>query len=105
MFLKQFYETHDNSIRIPAHQASTFAKEIAHDFNPLHDADAKRFCVPGDLLFSLVLASQFYPGLSMMWWILLGVVMSFGCLKWQYATEQKALAVTAVETGHSRGRP
>lgn len=55
MFLKQFYETHDNSIRIAAHQASTFAKEIAHDFNPLHDADAKRFCVPGDLLFSLVL--------------------------------------------------
>lgn len=32
-----------------------FAKEIAHDFNPLHDVDAKRFCVPGDLLFSLVL--------------------------------------------------
>jgi len=55
MFLKQFYETHNNSIRIAAHQASTFAKEIAHDFNPLHDADAKRFCVPGDLLFSLVL--------------------------------------------------
>lgn len=56
MFLKEFYETHDNnSIRIAANQASTFAKEIAHDFNPLHDVDAKRFCVPGDLLFSLVL--------------------------------------------------
>lgn len=55
MFLKEFYETHDNSIRIAAQQASSFAKEIAHDFNPLHDADAKRFCVPGDLLFSLVL--------------------------------------------------
>lgn len=55
MFLKQFYETHENSIRIPARHASAFAKEIAHDFNPLHDADAKRFCVPGDLLFSLVL--------------------------------------------------
>ena len=55
MFLKEFYETHDSSIRIGAQQASMFAKEIAHDFNPLHDADAKRFCVPGDLLFSLVL--------------------------------------------------
>ncbi|MCQ8103992.1 DUF3581 domain-containing protein [Methylomonas sp. SURF-2] len=55
MFLKEFYDTHDNSIRIAAQQASMFAKEIAHDFNPLHDADAKRFCVPGDLLFSLVL--------------------------------------------------
>lgn len=55
MFLKEFYETHDNSICIAAQQASSFAKEIAHDFNPIHDADAKRFCVPGDLLFSLVL--------------------------------------------------
>lgn len=55
MFLKEFYDTHDNSIRIAAKQASSFAKEIAHDFNPLHDVDAKRFCVPGDLLFSLVL--------------------------------------------------
>ena len=55
MFLKEFYDTHDNSIRIAAQQASSFAKEVAHDFNPLHDADAKRFCVPGDLLFSLVL--------------------------------------------------
>ena len=55
MFLKEFYETQDNSIRIAASQASNFAKEIAHDFNPLHDVDAKRFCVPGDLLFSLVL--------------------------------------------------
>lgn len=37
-------------------QASDFAKKIANDFNPLHDVNAKRFCVPGDLLFSLVLA-------------------------------------------------
>lgn len=55
MFLKEFYQICDSSIRISAEQASTFAKEIAHDFNPLHDVDAKRFCVPGDLLFSLVL--------------------------------------------------
>lgn len=55
MFLKEFYDTHSSNIRISAAQASMFAKEIAHDFNPLHDVDAKRFCVPGDLLFSLVL--------------------------------------------------
>ena len=36
-------------------QSSTFAKEIAGDFNPIHDTDAKRFCVPGDLLFSVFL--------------------------------------------------
>lgn len=55
MFLKKFYDVRDGSVCIAAEQASTFAKEVAHDFNPLHDVDAKRFCVPGDLLFSLVL--------------------------------------------------
>ena len=55
MFLKDFYSVHDGNISIVAEQASMFAKEVAHDFNPLHDVDAKRFCVPGDLLFSLAL--------------------------------------------------
>lgn len=55
MFLKEFYSTAANGISIDAEQGSRFAKEVAGDFNPLHDADAKRFCVPGDLLFSLVL--------------------------------------------------
>ena len=39
-------------------QASEFAKGIAHDFNPLHDEDSSRFCVPGDLLFSKILLSE-----------------------------------------------
>ncbi len=56
MFIKQFYSDNAGSIRITPQQASRFAKEIAGDFNPIHDPDAKRFCVPGDLLFSLVLA-------------------------------------------------
>jgi hypothetical protein len=55
MFLKEFYDTCEGNIRIAAEHASMFAKKIAHDFNPLHDVDAKRFCVPGDLLFSLIL--------------------------------------------------
>ncbi len=55
MFLKDFYSIINGSVSIAAEQASMFAKEIAHDFNPLHDVDAKRFCVPGDLLFSLAL--------------------------------------------------
>jgi len=55
MFLKEFYNPHESSVSIAAEQASMFAKEVAHDFNPLHDVDAKRFCVPGDLLFSLAL--------------------------------------------------
>ena len=27
-------------------------KTISNDFNPIHDPDSKRFCVPGDLLFA-----------------------------------------------------
>jgi len=37
-------------------QASAFAKNIAGDFNPLHDIETKKFCVPGDLLFSVALS-------------------------------------------------
>lgn len=55
MFLREFYSISGGSISIDAQQASLFAKEVAGDFNPLHDPDSKRFCVPGDLLFSLVL--------------------------------------------------
>jgi len=55
MFLKEFYSKSNSGIQIAAEQASQFAKEIAGDFNPLHDPDSKRFCVPGDLLFALVL--------------------------------------------------
>lgn len=45
------------AISVTRNQASSFAKEVANDFNPLHDCDAKRFCVPGDLLFALVLST------------------------------------------------
>lgn len=55
MFLSQFHQSTADGIRISPHQASRFAKEIAGDFNPIHDPGSKRFCVPGDLLFSLVL--------------------------------------------------
>ena len=54
MFLDEYY-SEDGALRISRQQASDFAKKIAGDFNPIHDVDAKRFCVPGDLLFSLVL--------------------------------------------------
>lgn len=42
-------------ITISADQACGFAKQVAGDFNPIHDADSKRFCVPGDLLFAIAL--------------------------------------------------
>lgn len=55
-YLKPFFQESDDFITITPEQASTFAKEVARDFNPLHNPDAKRFLVPGDLLFALVLA-------------------------------------------------
>ncbi|MBU0501477.1 MAG: DUF3581 domain-containing protein [Gammaproteobacteria bacterium] len=55
MFLSPFHQATPAGIRISPQQASRFAKEVAGDFNPIHDPDAKRFCVPGDLLFSLAL--------------------------------------------------
>jgi len=56
MSLSQYHSRDQDRIRITPQQASGFAKEVAGDFNPIHDPDAKRFCVPGDLLFALVLA-------------------------------------------------
>ncbi len=55
MSLQNFYQIEDGFTKISAEQASMFAKEVAEDFNPLHDVGAKRFCVPGDLLFAIVL--------------------------------------------------
>ena len=56
MLLEDFYSEDNSKVIFSRQQASEFAKNIAGDFNPIHDTDAKRFCVPGDLLFSLVLA-------------------------------------------------
>ncbi len=55
MFLKKFYKNVGDQVLISPEQASHFAKDVAGDFNPIHDHDSKRFCVPGDLLFSIVL--------------------------------------------------
>lgn len=53
--LEPYYQQQGNKITITREQGSLFAKRMADDFNPLHDVDAKKFCVPGDLLFALVL--------------------------------------------------
>ena len=55
MFLSSFFKKTNQAVVIAPEQASEFAKSVAQDFNPIHDVAAKRFCVPGDLLFSLVL--------------------------------------------------
>ncbi|MCK9563604.1 MAG: DUF3581 domain-containing protein [Bacteroidales bacterium] len=41
------------TLAVSARQGSYFAKQMAGDFNPIHDEDSRRFCVPGDLLFAL----------------------------------------------------
>ncbi|MBY5924671.1 MULTISPECIES: DUF3581 family protein [unclassified Halomonas] len=55
MFLDEYHSCIDDGISVSAEQASRFAKCIAGDFNPIHTPGARRFCVPGDLLFALVL--------------------------------------------------
>ncbi|NMP31870.1 DUF3581 domain-containing protein [Thalassotalea sp. M1531] len=55
MFVEKFFNQIDNKVEFTRKQASDFAKQIADDFNPLHNVDAKRFCVPGDLLFAVIL--------------------------------------------------
>ena len=55
MQLSDFYAIDTAGLQISAEQASNFAKTIAGDFNPLHDPDNRRFCVPGDLLFTALL--------------------------------------------------
>lgn len=58
MILDSYYSENNSRILISKDQASNFAKNIANDFNPLHNPDNARFCVPGDLLFSLVLSKM-----------------------------------------------
>ena len=53
-YLGPFYNETSEGLTVSAEQASRFAKEVAGDFNPIHDVDARRFCVPGDLLFAIV---------------------------------------------------
>ena len=56
MLVEKYYSENDRQIQVSRQQASDFAKNIADDFNPIHDISAKRFCVPGDLLFAIMLA-------------------------------------------------
>ncbi len=56
MVLTDYFTEDTDGLRFTRQQASGFAKDIAGDFNPLHDQNAKLFCVPGDLLFAVTLA-------------------------------------------------
>ena len=56
MIIDRYFSEPNGNICFTREQGSNFAKQMADDFNPLHDIDAKRFCIPGDLLFSIILA-------------------------------------------------
>jgi len=56
MFIEQYCPIDGDKISFTRQQGSDFAKQVADDFNPLHNVEAKRFCVPGDLLFSVIIA-------------------------------------------------
>ncbi|MEZ5503535.1 MAG: DUF3581 family protein [Halioglobus sp.] len=56
MIIDQYYSEPHGRICFTREQGSNFAKQVANDFNPLHDVDAKRFCIPGDLLFAIILS-------------------------------------------------
>lgn len=58
MFIENYCPLSADKISFTRQQGSNFAKQVADDFNPLHNVDAKRFCVPGDLLFSVIIAKS-----------------------------------------------
>jgi hypothetical protein len=55
MQLEKYYSLDNSKLSFTQQQASEFAKSVAGDFNALHDVGSKRFCVPGDLLFSVII--------------------------------------------------
>jgi hypothetical protein len=55
MNLEKYYNLEGSRLSFTRQQASDFAKSVAGDFNGIHDVDSKRFCVPGDLLFSVII--------------------------------------------------
>ncbi|WP_117234712.1 DUF3581 domain-containing protein [Vibrio maerlii] len=58
MFLNPYFSAQGKQFQFTREQASHFAKKVAGDFNPIHDEDSKRFCVPGDLLFAVLLNQE-----------------------------------------------
>ena len=55
MDIINYFKNDNGCVTFDEESASAFAKGVAGDFNPIHDPGNKRFCVPGDLLFSVLL--------------------------------------------------
>ncbi len=94
MYLEPYYSINNkHQVQFTRKQASDFAKGIAGDFNPLHDEDNKRFCVPGDLVFAVLLHKQ---GLSQkMHFEFSGMVNESSLLSLKQQDEHASLIVDA----------
>lgn len=57
-FLSPYITEGEEGFSFTRRQASLFAKQVADDYNPIHDVNAKRFCVPGDLLFAYLVVKK-----------------------------------------------
>jgi len=55
MNMDKYYHLENSNLSFTRQQGSDFAKLVAGDFNPIHDSESKRFCVPGDLLFAVMI--------------------------------------------------
>lgn len=55
MNIEEYFGIKDGALSFSRESASNFAKKVAGDFNPIHDPESRRFCVPGDLLFAVFL--------------------------------------------------
>ena len=55
MNLEKYCRLEGTRLSFTREQASDFAKSVAGDFNSIHDVNSKRFCVPGDLLFTAII--------------------------------------------------
>lgn len=98
-FLSQYYQSHnDNELAISAEQASAFAKQVAGDFNPIHDPGSRRFCVPGDLLFAIALDK--YGLNSSMAFQFLNLVAADSVLAYPLASQEQK-----VDVSNDKGKP
>lgn len=89
MFLQPFFSETSVGVEIAPAQASAFAKDVAGDFNPIHDEGAKRFCVPGDLLFALAVSK--YGLHEKMHFSFEGMVGAGVCLQFPEVAESVAI--------------
>lgn len=98
MVLTDYFTEDGAGLCFTRQQASRFAKEIADDFNPLHDQDAKLFCVPGDLLFAVTLAKY---GLSQrMCFTFSGMVSDGTSLRYRERDEHELVLVDRHEKSY-----